>query len=47
MIWENRLLGTETVLDVVLDEHADTAVAEPVLDAEVSQEDITAERPDP
>lgn len=38
---------TETVLDVVLDEPADTAVAEPVLDAEVSQEDITAERPDP
>lgn len=38
---------TETVLDVVLDEPADTAVAEPVLDAEVSQEDTTAERPDP
>ena len=38
---------TETVLDVVLDEPADTAGAEPVLDAEVSQEDITAERPDP
>ena len=37
----------ETVLDVVLDEPADTAVAEPVLDAEVSQEDTTAERPDP
>lgn len=38
---------TETVLDVVLDEPADTAVAKPVLDAEVSQEDTTAERPDP
>ena len=38
---------TETVLDVVLYEPADTAVAEPVLDAEVSQEDTTAERPDP
>lgn len=38
---------TETVLDVVLDEPADTAVAEPVPDAEVSQEDTTAERPDP
>lgn len=37
---------TETVLDVVLDEPADTAAAEPVLDAEVSQEDTTAERPD-
>lgn len=31
---------TETVLDVVLDEPADTAVVEPVPDAEVSQEDI-------
>lgn len=38
---------TETVLDVVLDEPADTAVAEPVPDAEVSQEDTTAKRPDP
>lgn len=38
---------TETVLDVVLDEPADTAVVEPVPDAEVSQEDTTAERPDP
>lgn len=38
---------TETVLDVVLDESADTAVAEPGLDAEVSQEDTTAERSDP
>ena len=38
---------TETVLDVVLDEPADTAVAKPVLDAEVSQEDTTAERPAP
>lgn len=31
---------TETVLDVVLDEPADTAVVEPVPDAEVSQEDV-------
>lgn len=38
---------TETVLDVVLDEPADTAVVEPVPDAEVSQEDTTAERPAP
>lgn len=38
---------TETVLDVVLDEPAETAVAEPVPDAEVSQEDTRAERPDP
>lgn len=38
---------TETVLDVVLDEPADTAVAKSVLDAEVSQEDTTAERPAP
>ena len=37
----------ETVLDVVLDEPTDTATAEPVPDAEVSQEDTTAERPDP
>lgn len=37
----------ETVLDVVLDEPADTAAAEPVPDAEVSQGDTTAERPDP
>lgn len=37
---------TETVLDVVLDEPADTA-AEPGLDVEVSQEDTTAERSDP
>ena len=37
----------ETVLDVVLDEPADTATAEPVPDAKVSQEDTTAERPDP
>ena len=37
---------TETVLDVVLDEPADAATAEPVPDAEVSQEDTTAERPD-
>lgn len=37
----------ETVLDVVLDEPADTATAEPVPDAEVSQEDTTAERLDP
>lgn len=35
------------VAETVLDEPADTAVAEPVLDAEVSQEDTTAERPDP
>ena len=37
----------ETVMDVVLDEPADTAAAEPVPDAEVSQGDTTAERPDP
>lgn len=37
----------ETVLDVVLDEPADTAAAEPVPDAEVLQGDTTAERPDP
>lgn len=35
------------VTETVLDEPADTAVAKPVLDAEVSQEDTTAERPDP
>lgn len=35
------------VIETVLDEPADTAVAKPVLDAEVSQEDTTAERPDP
>lgn len=38
---------TETVLDVVPDESADTAVAEPGLDVEVSQEDTTAERSEP
>lgn len=35
------------VTETVLDEPADTAAAEPVQDAEVSQEDTTAERPDP
>lgn len=35
------------VTETVLDEPADTAVAKPVLDAEVSQEDTTAERPGP
>lgn len=35
------------VTETVLDEPADTDVAKPVLDAEVSQEDTTAERPDP
>lgn len=35
------------VTETVLDEPADTAVAEPVPDAEVSQEDTTAKRPDP
>lgn len=35
------------VTETVLDEPADTAVAKPVLDAEVSQEDTMAERPDP
>lgn len=35
------------VTETVLDKPADTAVAKPVLDAEVSQEDTTAERPDP
>lgn len=38
---EQAAVVTETVLDVVLDEPA-----EPVLNAEVSQEDTTAERPD-
>lgn len=46
-VLEQAAVVTETVLDVVLDEPADTAVAEPVPDAEVSQEDTTAERPDP
>lgn len=44
---EQAAVVTETVLDVVLDEPADTAVVEPVPDAEVSQEDTTAERPAP
>lgn len=35
------------VTETVLDEPADTAVVEPVPDAEVSQEDTTAERPAP